>query len=73
MNNKIAKILTIIVGVIGLIGFYFFFMVMKYGEDAIKADVDIQGKTVSPFCKLRICLISSYSGYSDCCLIGKHG
>jgi len=57
MNNKIAKILTIIVGVIGLIGFYFFFMVMKYGEDAIKADVDIQGKTVSPFVNFAFALL----------------
>ena len=73
MNNKIAKILTIVVGVIGIIGFYFFIMVMKYGEDAIKADEAIQAKTVSPFVNFAFGLIDSYSGYSHCCLIGKHG
>jgi len=57
MNNKIAKILTVIVGVIGIIGFYFFIMVMKYGEEAIKADEAIQAKTVSPFVNFAFALL----------------
>ena len=57
MNNKLSKILTLVVGLIGLIGFYFFVRILYFGDDAVKNDVAIQGQTVSPFVNFSIAIL----------------
>jgi hypothetical protein len=49
MNNKLAKILTIVTGVIGLIGFYYFVMIASTGDEAIENDPELQGSILDPF------------------------
>jgi hypothetical protein len=57
MNNKLSKILTIVVGLIGLIGFYFFVRILYFGDDAVKNDAAIQAQTVGPFVNFSIAIL----------------
>ena len=49
MDNKKAKILTIVTAVLGLIGVFFLFRVIIAGDDPIKESADLQASIVDPF------------------------
>lgn len=55
--SKLTKILTGVAAVISVIGFYFFIMIVNYGEDAIKSDPVVQGSTISPFVTFSIIVL----------------
>ena len=57
MNNKLSKLLTIAVGLIGAVGFYFFVMIMYYGDEAVETDAVVQAKTVVPFVTFAIVIL----------------
>jgi len=60
MNQKISKILTIVVGLIGLIGFVFFARIVITGDDTIKlmlADPTISDSHVAPFISFAVILL----------------
>lgn len=57
MNNKLSKLLTLGVGLIGIVGFYFFVMIMYFGDEAVETDAAIQAKTVSPFVTFAIAIL----------------
>ncbi|GGG94837.1 hypothetical protein GCM10011416_10340 [Polaribacter pacificus] len=55
--SKLSKILTGVAAVIAVIGFYYFVMILNYGEDAIKSDPDVQGSTISPFVTFSVIVL----------------
>ena len=57
MNNKLSKILTVVVGLIGIVGFYFFVMILYYGDEAVETDAVVQAKTVVPFVTFAIVIL----------------
>ena len=54
MNEKLSKILTIVVGLIGFIGFYFFMRIVVEGDAAITEDAGLQNSILSPFITFSI-------------------
>jgi glucan phosphoethanolaminetransferase (alkaline phosphatase superfamily) len=60
MNQKLSKILTIVVGIIGLIGFIFFARIVITGDETIKlmlADATISDSHVGPFISFAVILL----------------
>lgn len=49
MNNKIIKIINLVVGLVGVVGIYFLIRLVVAGDEAVMASADLQGSIVSPF------------------------
>jgi hypothetical protein len=49
MNNKVAKILSLVSGFIGLVAIYFLIRIIMEGDDSVKESLELQNSLVSPF------------------------